>query len=164
VVIFPVAMRQCPWPVPTYTAWWTESWCMKLAKGRCMRVEGIESVNSRLLILTPLVYLTTIQLPTYHWTLYITCFNITIITQCNPWPHVANGDISGQLLSLWRHSHYDVIHYWAGHAQRYVYGRTYRQARMDTLPRLIYKDVDSVIMQLRSWIPIFQRLTKAGYV
>ena len=24
---------------------------------------------------------------------------------------------------LWRHSHYDVIHYWAGHAQ--PYGRTY---------------------------------------
>jgi len=26
-------------------------------------------------------------------------------------------------LSLWRHSHYDVIRYWPGHAQRY--GRTY---------------------------------------
>jgi len=24
-----------------------------------------------------------------------------------------------QLLSLWRHSHYDVIRYWAGHVQRH---------------------------------------------
>jgi len=33
--------------------------------------------------------------------------------------------------SLWRHSHCDVIRYWAGHAYRY--GRTYVT---DTLPRL----------------------------
>ena len=46
------------------------------------------------------------------------------LERCNPWPHVANHHISiSQLLSLWRHSHYDVIRYWAGHAQRY--GRTY---------------------------------------
>jgi len=38
--------------------------------------------------------------------------------------HVANRHISiSQLLSLWRHSHCDVICYSAGHAQRY--GRTY---------------------------------------
>jgi len=37
--------------------------------------------------------------------------------------------------SLWHHAHYDVIRYWAGHAQRY--GRT---LRTDTLPRLMYKD------------------------
>jgi len=42
------------------------------------------------------------------------------LQRCNPWPHVANRDISiSQLLSLWRHCHYDVIRYWAGHAQRY---------------------------------------------
>jgi len=34
-----------------------------------------------------------------------------ILEQCNPWPHVANRRISiSQLLSLWRHSHYDVLH------------------------------------------------------
>ena len=32
------------------------------------------------------------------------------LERCNPWPHVANRHISmSQLLSLWRHSHYDVI-------------------------------------------------------
>jgi len=32
------------------------------------------------------------------------------IERCNPWPHVTNRHISiSQLLSLWRHSHYDVI-------------------------------------------------------
>jgi len=31
------------------------------------------------------------------------------LQRCNPWPHVANCHISiSQLLSLWRHSHYDV--------------------------------------------------------
>ena len=39
--------------------------------------------------------------------------------------------------SLWRHSHCDVIHYWAGHDQ--CYGCT--NVRMDTLPHLIYKDI-----------------------
>jgi len=40
------------------------------------------------------------------------------VERCNPWPHVANYHISiSQLLSLWRHSHYDVIHYWSGHAR-----------------------------------------------
>jgi len=40
--------------------------------------------------------------------------------RCNPWPHLANRHIStSQLSSLWRHSHYDVIRYWAGHTQRY---------------------------------------------
>jgi len=39
--------------------------------------------------------------------------------------------------SLWRHSHFDVIRYWAGHAQRYR--RT--KVRTDTLLHLIYKDV-----------------------
>jgi len=86
------------------------------------------------------------------------------LERCNPWPHVANRHISSQLLSLWRHSyydvvraahaygarnpqlsqlfslwchsHYDVIRYWIGHAQRY--GHMY--VRTDTLPRLIYKD------------------------
>ena len=60
------------------------------------------------------------------------------LERCNPWPRVANRHISiSRLLSLWRHSHYDVIRYWAGHAQRYV-ERTY--VRTDTLLRLIYKD------------------------
>jgi len=40
---------------------------------------------------------------------------------------------------LWRHSHCDVIRYWAGHAHRC--GRTYVT---DTLPRLIYKDIVGV--------------------
>ena len=63
-----------------------------------------------------------------------------ILERCNPWPHVGNRHISiSQLLSLWRHCHYDVsrlrrsrrsqplfslwrhsrcdvIRYWAGHA------------------------------------------------
>jgi len=40
--------------------------------------------------------------------------------------------------SLWRHSHYDVIGDWAGHAHRY--GRT------DILPRLTYKDCSSSVL------------------
>ena len=33
------------------------------------------------------------------------------LQRCNPWPHVANHRISiSQLLSLWRHSHYDIWH------------------------------------------------------
>ena len=75
------------------------------------------------------------------------------LERCNPWKHVANRRISiSQLLSLWRHSHYDVsrlrrsrrsqppfslwrhshsdvIRYWSGHAHRY--GRTY--VRTDTI-------------------------------
>jgi len=78
-----------------------------------------------------------------------------VLEQCNPWPHVANRHISiSQLLLLWchsyydvsrlrrsqprsqwRHSHCDVIHYWAGHAHRY--GRPYVT---DILPGLTYKD------------------------
>jgi len=57
------------------------------------------------------------------------------LERCNPWPHVASRHISGrysqrlsQLLSLWRHSHYDIISNWAGHTQRY--------RRTDTLPCL----------------------------
>jgi len=55
---------------------------------------------------------------------------------CNPWPHVANRychcDVilimthlrrSQPPFSLRRHSHCDVIRYWAGHDHRY--GRTY---------------------------------------
>jgi len=82
-----------------------------------------------------------------------------LIEWCNPWLHVASRHISiSQLLSLWRHSHYDfscprclqppfslwrrshcdVICYWAGHAHRY--GLT------DTLPRLIYEDGNVVEM------------------
>jgi len=34
---------------------------------------------------------------------------IATIERWNPWPHVANRHISGHLLSLWHHSHYDVI-------------------------------------------------------
>jgi len=31
-----------------------------------------------------------------------------VLERCNPWPHVANRHVSiSQLLSLWRHSHYD---------------------------------------------------------
>ena len=46
------------------------------------------------------------------------------VQPCNPWPHVASRHISiSQLLSLWRHSHCNVIGYWAGHAHRYR--RTY---------------------------------------
>jgi len=60
------------------------------------------------------------------------------LERCNPWPHVAIRHISiSQLLSLWRHSHYDVIRDWAGHARPAL--RTYT-LRTDTLPRLIYKD------------------------
>jgi len=90
---------------------------------------------------------------------------IAIIERCNyPWPHVANRHISiSQLLSLWRHSHYDicrlrrsrrsqppfslwrhshcdVIRYWTGHAHRY--GRT--NLRTDTLPHIIYEDVSAI--------------------
>jgi len=52
------------------------------------------------------------------------------LERCNPWPrrHIS----ISQLLSLWRHSHCDVICNWAGRAHRY--------RRTDTLPRLIYKD------------------------
>jgi len=84
-------------------------------------------------------------------TCYTDCRMSIVRERCNPWPHVANRHISiSQLLSLWRHSHYDVsrlrcsrrskppfslwrhshcdvIRYWAGHA----------------LLRLIYKDVAS---------------------
>jgi len=43
-----------------------------------------------------------------------------LLERYNPWPRVANRHISiSQLLSLWRRSHYDVIRYWDGHAQRY---------------------------------------------
>jgi len=32
-----------------------------------------------------------------------------ILERCNPWPHAANRHISiSQLLSSWRHTHYDV--------------------------------------------------------
>ena len=44
----------------------------------------------------------------------------TSTTINNPWPHVANRHISIiQLLSLWRHSHCNIIRYWAGHAHHY---------------------------------------------
>ena len=50
-----------------------------------------------------------------------------ILERCSPWPHVIIRHISrryrqwlSQLLSLWCHSHYDVIRYWAGHSQHYV--------------------------------------------
>jgi len=66
------------------------------------------------------------------------------LERCNPWPHVANRHISiSQLLSSWRHSHCDVIRYWAGTGNVHRYGRTY--VRTDTLPRLIYKDTSSKI-------------------
>ena len=40
------------------------------------------------------------------------------LEHCNPWPPVAICHISiSQLFSLWCPSHYDVIRYWAGHAQ-----------------------------------------------
>jgi len=56
------------------------------------------------------------------------------LERCNPWPHVANHPRVSRLrrsqppFLLWRHSHYDVIRYWAGHGQRY--------RRTGTLPRL----------------------------
>jgi len=73
----------------------------------------------------------------------IFCYSVSVLLlleRCNPWPHVANRHIFiSQLLSLWRHSHYDilrlwrsqppfslwrhshydVIRYWAGHAHCY---------------------------------------------
>ena len=78
-----------------------------------------------------------------------TCMHMLLLEhvfseRCNPWPHVANRHISiSQLLSLRRHSHYDVIRlgraqppfsfwrqshcdvirYWTGHAHHYR--RTY---------------------------------------
>ena len=40
----------------------------------------------------------------------LSCALSSPLERCNPWPHVANRRISiSQLLSLWRHSHYDVI-------------------------------------------------------
>jgi len=47
--------------------------------------------------------------------------------------------------SLWRHSHCDVIRYWACHAHRY--GRT------DTLPRLIYKDCSPTFKNTAQYSP-----------
>jgi len=45
------------------------------------------------------------------------CCHFVLTTAVQP---VANHHISiTQLLSLWRHSHYDVIRYWAGHAHHY---------------------------------------------
>jgi len=71
------------------------------------------------------------------------CFAIYVLLErCNPWPHVANRQISiSQLLSLWRHSHYDVICYWAGHAQRdgRTYVRTYVYTDTFFIPRLILR-------------------------
>ena len=61
---------------------------------------------------------------------------IIIMTSFSLWRHsrVSRLRRSQPPFSLWRNSHYDVIRYWAGHAQRY--GRT---LRTDTLRRLIYK-------------------------
>ena len=47
------------------------------------------------------------------FTLYILCTvntaHLIVLARCNRWPHVVNSHISiSQLLSLWRHSHYDV--------------------------------------------------------
>jgi len=69
-----------------------------------------------------------------------------ILERCNPWPHVANRhiSISQPPLSLWRHSQCDVIRYWDGHAHHYL--RTYVT---DTLPRLIYKDMNTD----QWWVP-----------
>ena len=65
---------------------------------------------------------------TLYWNYIFAMQFLTLPEHCNPWPHVANRHISiSQLLSLWRHSHCDVIRYWAGHAQRY--GRTLRTLR-----------------------------------
>jgi len=74
------------------------------------------------------------------------------LERCNPSPHVANRHISiCQLLSLWRHWHYDIIRCWAGHAQRYK--------RTDTLPRLIYKDITqfarSIYAKQNEWTAAF---------
>jgi len=70
--------------------------------------------------------------------------------RCHPWPHVANRHISINqlLLSLWHHSHYDVI----GATPTVTDIRTYvstnvtyewRNEHTDTLPRLIYRDLRS---------------------
>jgi len=75
------------------------------------------------------------------------------LERCNPWPHVINRHISiSQLLSFWRHSHYDgssrshdvirIVTSFATEADlatpTVTDVRTY--VRTDTLPRLIYKD------------------------
>jgi len=45
---------------------------------------------------------------------------VYVVERWNPWPHVANRHISiSQLLSLWRHSHYGVIRYWAGETREW---------------------------------------------
>jgi len=98
----------------------------------------------------------------YIYTPELGPYNIT--RACNPWPHVANRHISGryrqrlsQLLSLWRHSHYDVIRtaraYDARNPRLSQLSSLWRLSllswprpalrtyvRTDTLPRLIYKD------------------------
>jgi len=59
---------------------------------------------------------------TFHICVSVSVHCLDELERCNPWPHVAIISMI-QLLSLWRHSHYDVICYWSGHAQRY--GRTF---------------------------------------
>jgi len=71
------------------------------------------------------------------------------VERCNPWPHVVNRHISiSQLLSLWRHSrydlcarsprsHYDVIFIVTSFAIELA-TPTVTDVRTDTLPRLIY--------------------------
>jgi len=48
----------------------------------------------------------------YHvvfWSVYFVSLVLITLEWCNPWPLVANRHISiSQILSLWRHSHYDV--------------------------------------------------------
>ena len=66
-------------------------------------------------------------------------------------PRVSRLRRSQPPFSLWRHSHYDVIRCWAGHAQRYK--------RTDTLPRLIYKDITqfarSIYAKQNEWTAAF---------
>jgi len=72
------------------------------------------------------------------------------LERCNPWPHVANCHVSiSQLLSLWRHSHYDFSCLWNSQPPFSLWRhlllswprpllRTYHCT--DTLPRSINKD------------------------
>jgi len=65
---------------------------------------------------------------TCHQLSYLHKPAILIVTSFSLWHHSRGLHLRGlqpaiQLFSLWRHSHCDVIRYWAGHAQ--CYGRTY---------------------------------------
>jgi len=74
---------------------------------------------------------------TCHQSPYLHKPSIVIVTSFSLWclAPIRRSQRSQPPFSLWRHSHCDVIRYWAGHA--HCYGRT--NVHMHTLPRLIIK-------------------------